>query len=148
MPSLRSLLPAVVAAGVLIAAAPALAGTPEHFEPYATLLRQINAKPGDPQRVIAATIDKSKHHVRVTLANHQRPYVSYPPADDKFLVDTLLQHHIRPVYTKKAAVHHVLRYIAGGVVIVLLLIGGGVWYYTRGRQETGAPEPDSPAPSA
>ena len=81
--------------------------------------------------------------MRVTLANGSRPFVSYPAADDKQLVDNLLRHHITVVYAKKPAVHHTLRYVAAGVVAVLLLIGGGVWFYTRGRQEPG-PESDTP----
>ena len=83
--------------------------------------------------------------MRVTLANGSRPFISYPAADDKQLVDNLLHHHIPVVYAKKPAVHHTLRYVAAGVVAVLLLIGGGVWFYTRGRQE---PEPDSDTPHA
>jgi len=106
-------------------------------ESYTTLLTQMAAKKGNPDRVIAATVDKAKHHVRVTLANGSRPLVSYPTSDDKQLVDNLLHNHIAVIYAKKAAVHHTLRYVAAGVVAVLLLIGGGVWFYTRGRQERG-----------
>ena len=116
--------------------AAALAAAAVPTESYTALLHQLAAPNGNPQRIIAATVDKRKHHVRLTLANGSRPLVSYPPAQDKFLIDTLLRHHIKPKYTVTAkSVHHVLRYIAAGVVAVLLLIGAGVWVYTRGRPE-------------
>lgn len=126
--------------GLLALTPPAFAAASVPTESYATLLHQLAAKKGDPQSVIAATVDKRKHHIRVTLANNTRPLVVYPPAQDKFLIDTLLRHHIKPKYTvTKKAVHHVLRYIAAGVVAVLLLIGGGVWLYTRGRPQQPNP---------
>ena len=123
----------------------ALAAAPLPTETYASLLRQLSAKKGDPQRVTAATVDAHRHHIRVTLADGSRPLVSYPAAQDKFLIDTLLHHHIKPKYTvtKKKAVHHVLRYIAAGVVAVLLLIGAGVWVYTRGREQEPDPSESS-----
>ncbi|HXR13891.1 MAG TPA: hypothetical protein VN740_04455 [Solirubrobacteraceae bacterium] len=131
---------------VALASAPAaLAASDTPSESYATLLTQIAAKKGSPDRVVRATVDKAKHHVRVTLANGSRPLVSYPATADKQLVDNLLHHHIPVVYAKKPAVHHTLRYVAAGVVAVLLLIGGGVWFYTRGRQE---PPTDSDTPAA
>ena len=127
------LLPLALSA-LLALAPPTFAAAPVPTESYATLLRQLAAKKGDPRSVIAATVDKKKHHIRVTLADGSRPLVDYPAAKDKFLVDLLLRHHIKPKYTvTKKAVHHVLRYIAAGVVAVLLLIGAGVWVYTRGR---------------
>jgi len=132
--------------GLLALAPAAFAAAPAPTESYAALLTQIDAKHGNPQRVIAATVDKTDHRVRVTLANGSRPLASYPPADDKFLVDTLLHHGIHPVYTKRPAVHHTLRYIAAGVVVVLLLIGAGVWFYTRGRPQD--PETPEPQPAA
>jgi hypothetical protein len=122
----------------------AIAAAPAPTESYTTLLSQIAAKKGSPQSVTAATVDKTDHHVRVTLANGSRPLVSYPATDDKQLVDNLLHHHINVVYSKKKALHHTLRYIAAGVVVVLLLIGGGVWFYTRGRPDAGA-DSDTPA---
>jgi hypothetical protein len=128
--------------GVLALAPAALAAAPAPTESYATLLTQIDAKRGSPQRVTHATVDKADHHVRVTLANGSRPLASYPAAQDKALVDTLIRHGVKPVYTKRAALHHTLRYIAAGVVAVLLLVGAGVWFYTRG----GPAEPDTPAP--
>jgi hypothetical protein len=143
----RVLAALLVLASLFAVSSPVLAAS-NGYEPYSTLLKQMDAKKGSPDSVIGATVDKLHHHVRVTLENGSRPLVSYPPGDDKFLVDTLLHHHIHVIYAKKPAVHHVLRYVAGGVVIVLLLIGGGVWYYTRGRSGTDAPETDSPAPSA
>jgi len=141
----RSPLLALALAGLLAAAPAALAATATPNESYTTLLAQIAAKKGNPDRVIAATVDKAKHHVRVTLANGSRPLVSYPTSDDKQLVDNLLHSHIPVIYAKKPAVHHTLRYVAAGVVAVLLLIGGGVWFYTRGRQE---PETGSDTPQA
>jgi hypothetical protein len=138
-----------LALAILAATAPAaLAATTAPSESYATLLTQIAAKKGSPDRVIAATVDKAKHHVRVTLANGTRPLVSYPTADDKQLVDNLLHKHIPVIYAKKPAVHHTLRYVAAGVVVVLLLIGGGVWFYTRGRQEPRTDADTSEATSA
>jgi hypothetical protein len=133
--------PLLLAALGLLALTPAaFAAAPAPTESYAALLTQIDAKHGSPQRVIAATVDKADHHVRVTLANGSRPLVSYPPANDRSLVDSLLHHGVHPVYTKHPAVHHTLRYIAAGVVAVLLLIGAGVWFYTRGRPQ----DPDTP----
>jgi hypothetical protein len=133
---------------VTLAIAPvALAQAPAPTESYATLLKQLAAKAGSSQRVTAATLDKADHHVRLTLANGSRPLVSYPPAKDKFLVDSLIRDGIKPVYTKRAVVHHTLRYIAAGVVVVLLLIGAGVWFHTRGRpQDADTPEAAPPTP--
>lgn len=143
---LTRLLPLALA-GLLALSAAALAAAPAPTESYQALLTQIDAKPGSPQRVIAATVDKADHHVRVTLQNGTRPLVSYPSADDKYLVDTLLHHGVKPVYTKHPAVHHTLRYIAAAVVAVLLLIGAGVWFYTRGRpQDIETPGDPAPAP--
>jgi hypothetical protein len=119
--------------GMLLLTPVALAAAPAPTETYATLLTQLNAKQGNPQRITAATLDKADHHVRLTLANGSRPLASYPAGKDKFVVDTLLRHGIKPVYTKHAGVHHTLRYVAAGVVAALLLIGAGVWFYTRGR---------------
>jgi hypothetical protein len=134
-PVTRSLTLALVGLLALAPLALGAAPAPAPTESYATLLTQIDAKQGSPQRVTAATVDKPDHHVRVTLANGSRPLVSYPAAQDKFLVDTLIKHGVKPVYTKRPAVHHTLRYVAGGVVVVLLLIGAGVWFYTRGRPQ-------------
>jgi hypothetical protein len=145
-PAFRSLCLAFVA---LLAMAPAaLAAAPAPTESYAMLLTQIDAKSGSGKRVTAATLDKADHHVRVTLADGARPLVSYPASDDKFLVDTLLHHHVNVVYTKPPAVHHTLRYVAAGVVAVLLLIGAGVWFYTRGRPDSPGPAETSEAPPA
>jgi hypothetical protein len=146
MPRLRTLVPLIALLGLLAITAPALGAAPVPTETYASLLHQIDAKKGSPQRVVAATIDKAKHHIRVTLADGSRPLVVYPAAQDKFLVDTLLHHHIRLKYTPAKKVHHVLRYIAAGVVAVLLLIGAGVWVYTRGRDTE--PEPADTQPAA
>ena len=110
------------------------------LDSFESQLTQLGAKRGSPQRITAATLDKADHHVRLTLASGARPLASYPAGKDKFLVDTLLRNGIKPVYTKRAVVHHTLRYIAGGVVAVLLLIGAGVWFYTRGRPQ----DPDTP----
>ena len=126
--------------GLLVLTPVAFAAAPAPAENYATLLTQLDAKRGSPQRITAATLDKADHHVRLTLADGARPLASYPAGKDKFLVDTLLRNGIKPVYTKRAVVHHTLRYIAGGVVAVLLLIGAGVWFYTRGRPQ----DPDTP----
>jgi len=144
MGRLRSPLLALALTGLLVCTPVALAAAPAPTESYATLLSQIAAKKGSPERITEATVDKLDHHVRVTLANGSRPLVSYPVSDDKQLVDNLLHHHVPVIYAKKKAVHHTLRYIAAGVVVVLLLIGGGVWFYTRGRPEAG-PDSDTPA---
>jgi len=144
--ALRSL---CLAFAALLALAPvALAAAPAPNESYATLLTQIDAKAGSGNRVIAATLDKADHHVRVTLADGARPLVRYPPSDDRFLVDTLLHHHVNVVYTKPPTVHHTLRYVAAGVVAVLLLIGAGVWFYTRGRPDSPNSPDTPPAPAA
>ena len=146
MPRLRALVPLIALLGLLALTPLALAAAPVPQESYASLLQQINAKKGDPKRVVAATVDKAKHHIRVTLADGSRPLVVYPAAQDKSLIDTLLRHHIHPKYTPTRKVHHVLRYIAAGVVAVLLLIGAGVWVYTRGREHD--PEPSDTQPVA
>jgi hypothetical protein len=145
-PVLRSVCLAFVA---LLAFAPvALAAAPAPTESYATLLTQIDAAAGSGNRVTAATLDKADHHIRVTLADGARPRVSYPASDDRYLVDTLLHHHVKVIYTKPPTVHHTLRYVAAGVVAVLLLIGAGVWFYTRGRPESPNPPDVSDAPPA
>jgi hypothetical protein len=138
---------ALIAVIAFTPATAALAAAPAPTETYSLLLTQIDSKAGSGERVLAATVDKADHHVRVTLANGSRPLVSYPPSEDKFLVDTLLHHGVKPVYTLHPAVHHTLRYIAAGVVVVLLLIGAGVWFYTRGRpQDPASPVAQSSTP--
>jgi hypothetical protein len=141
-PAARPLCLALIA--LLVAAPAAFAAAPAPTETYAMLLTQIDARTGG-DRVTAATLDKADHHVRVTLADGSRPLVSYPSTQDKFLVDTLLHHGVKVVYTKPPAVHHTLRYIAAGVVAVLLLIGAGVWFYTRGRPDAPDAPPAAPA---
>lgn len=148
MHRLRTLLLPLALLGLLALTPPALAAAPVPRESYATLLHQINLKKGDPKRVVAATVDKRRHHIRVTLADGSRPLIVYPPSQDKFLVDTLLRHHIHPKYTAAKKVHHVLRYIAAGVVAVLLLIGAGVWVYTRGRETEREPGDGQPPAEA
>jgi hypothetical protein len=148
MGRLRYPLLALALTGLLAGTPMAIAAAPAPTEPYSTLLSQIAAKKGSPESVTAATVDKTHHHVRVTLVNGSRPLVSYPAGDDKQLVDNLLHHHIPVIYAKKKALHHTLRYIAAGVVVVLLLIGGGVWFYTRGRPQTGPGADTRAAPSA
>ena len=138
-PATRLLLSALLG-GLLVLTPVAFAAAPAPTENNAPLLTQLGAKRGSPQRITAATLDKADHHVRLTLASGARPLASYPAGKDKFLVDTLLRNGIKPVYTKRAVVHHTLRYIAGGVVAVLLLIGAGVWFYTRGRPQ----DPNTP----
>src|SRR5579863_6909068 len=97
----RTILATLALLGLLASAAPALGDTTGPTESYAKLLGQIGAPKSDPQRVIAATIDKTKHHVRVTLANNLRPLVIYPAANDRHLVDLLLHHQINVVYAKR-----------------------------------------------
>lgn len=123
---------------------PAFAATTIPVESYALAKEQIALPNGNPQRVTRATIDKAKHHARLTLADGKRFEVDYPAADDKLLVDTLIKHHVHPIYTKRPAVHHTLRYVAAGVVAVLLLIGAGVWAYTRGRPQERSDLPPAP----
>jgi len=141
----------LIALVCLLSVAPlALAAPAPPTESYASLVHQI-----DSGQVTVAHVNELTHDIRVTLKDGTEQLVSYPPAEHKVLVDSLIHHGIKPVYTKhKAAVkaaHHVLRYIAAGVVVVLLLIGVGVWTYTRGQHPTvggspGSPDtPDTPA---
>jgi hypothetical protein len=124
---------------------PAFGATALPRESYAVAAAQIVLPSSDPHRVTRATIDKAKHDARLTLANGNRFAVVYPAGDDKLLVDMLIKHHVHPIYAKRPAVHHTLRYVAAGVVAVLLLIGAGVWAYTRGRpQERFDEQPTAP----
>lgn len=111
-----------------------LAAEPVSTETYATLQKQI-----DSRQVTLAYVDEETHDVRVTLKDGTRQLVVFPAADHKVLVDSLLHHGVKPIYTKHThaakPVHHVLRYIAAGVVVVLLLVGAGVWMYTRGPRK-------------
>jgi len=141
----------------LLAPAPiSLAVTPAITESYAALVRQI-----DTGQVVVAHVNESDHHISVVLKDGRKEFISFPAAQHKTLVDSLLHHGVKPIFTthKKTPkpVHHVLRYVAAGVVVVLLLIGGGVWVYTRGQrqppagesgdgqQPDGADPPDAPA---
>jgi ATP-dependent Zn protease len=143
----------------LMAPAPlSLAATPAITESYAALVQQI-----DTGRVVAAHVNETDHHISVTLKNGHKEFVTYPTAQHKTLVDSLLHHGVTPIFTThrkapKKPAHHVLRYVAAGVVVVLLLIGGGVWVYTRGQrppegesgdreQPRAADPPDAPAGS-
>jgi ATP-dependent Zn protease len=119
----------------LLAPAPlSLAATPAITESYAALVHQI-----DNGQVVEAHVNETDHHISVILKNGSKEFVSFPAAQHKKLVDSLLHHGVTPIFTtpKKAPkpVHHVLRYVAAGVVVVLLLIGGGVWVYTRGQRQ-------------
>ena|SRR5579862_8693244 len=112
----------------------ALAAEPVSTETYATLQKQIASR-----QVTLAYVDEETHDVHVTLKDGTRQLVVYPAADHKVLIDSLLHHGVKPIYTKHThaakPVHHVLRYIAAGVVVVLLLVGAGVWMYTRGPRK-------------
>ncbi|MGH2849355.1 MAG: hypothetical protein ACRDLP_01925 [Solirubrobacteraceae bacterium] len=112
----------------------ALAAKPVSTETYAALQNQIATR-----QVTLAYVDEETHDVHVTLKDGTRQLVVYPAADHKALIDSLLHHGVKPIYTKHThaakPVHHVLRYIAAGVVVVLLLVGAGVWMYTRGPRK-------------
>ncbi len=113
-------------------------------ESYPTLVHQI-----DTGQVSIAYVNEETHHVQANLKDGSQQLVSFPAAQHRVLVDSLLHHHVTVIYTRKKPhakpaakpAHHVLRYIAAGVVAVLLLIGLGVWRYTRGP---GAPRPAAP----
>jgi len=118
-------------------------------ETYAALTAQINSG-----QVVAAHVNEQTHHIKVTLKNGTDQVVDYPAADHKKLIDSLLAHGVKPIYTRPVAVvtkpkpvHHVLRYVAAGIVVVLLLIGGGVWAYTRGQSPPAAPGGAPPGPA-
>jgi hypothetical protein len=147
---MRRLLIVVTVFAMLVAAPLALAVAPYvPTESYATLIGQIDAG-----QVTSAHVNEQTHHVKVTLTNGTDQVASFLPADHKKLIDALLHHGVKPIYTAPVAaavkpkpVHHVLRYVAAGIVVVLLLIGGGVWAYTRGQSPPAAPG-DPPAGSA
>jgi hypothetical protein len=124
----------------------AIAATSTVTESYPALLHQI-----DSGQVLIAHVNERTHDIRVTLKNGTEEFVVYPHAQHKMLVDSLLRHGVKPIYTthKTTAkpVHHVLRYVAAGIVIVLLLIGAGVWVYTRGQRQSPPAEPREPQPS-
>jgi hypothetical protein len=124
----------------------AIAATSTVTETYPALLRQIVRR-----QVVIAHVNERTSDIRVTLKNGSEEFVVYPHAQHKVLVDSLLHHGVRVVYTAhvkpKKPVHHVLRYVAGGIVIVLLLIGGGVWMYTRGQRRSPPAEQREPQPS-
>lgn len=111
-------------------------------ESYSTLVHQV-----DTGLVTIAYVNEETHHVQANLKDGSQQLVSFPAAQHKALVDSLLKHHVTVIYTRKKPhakaaakpVHHVLRYIAAGVVVVLLLIGLGVWRYTRGPRTPPAP---------
>jgi hypothetical protein len=141
---IATVLALLVPAPLAIAAAPYVP-----TETYATLIGQI-----DSGQVSIAHVNEQTHHIKVTLKNGTDQVVDYPEADHKALIDALLHHGVKPIYTAPVAivtkpkpVHHVLRYVAAGVVVVLLLIGGAVWAYTRGQSPPAAPS-DPPAGAA
>lgn len=113
----------------------AVAATSTVTETYSALLQQIESG-----QVVVAHVNERTSDIRVTLKNGSEEFVIYPHAQHKAMIDALLRHRARVVYTAhakaKKPVHHVLRYVAGGIVIVLLLIGAGVWVYTRGQRQT------------
>jgi hypothetical protein len=124
----------------------AIAATSTVTESYTALLHQI-----DSGQVLIAHVNERTNDIRVTLRNGTEEFVVYPHAGHKTLIDSLIHHGVKPIYTahKTAAkpVHHVLRYVAGGIVIVLLLIGAGVWVYTRGQRQSPPSEQREPQPS-
>jgi len=145
---MRRLLLMAALVSVLATAPLALAASTTVTESYAALLAQI-----DSRQVVVAHVNEETDDIRVTLKNGTEEFVRFKRSQHKVLIDSLLRHGVRVIYTshKKAAapVHHVLRYVAAGVVVVLLLIGGGVWVYTRGQRQPPAAAPaDAPEPHA
>ena len=144
---MRRMLTLIALACLLTFAPLALAAPAPPTESYSTLLHQI-----DSGQVTVAHVNELTHDVRVTLKDGTKQLVAFPAAQHKVLIDSLIQHGVKPIYTKhkKVAkpVHHVLRYVAAGVVVVLLLIGGGVWMYTRGQRPTVEDPPSGDAPAA
>jgi hypothetical protein len=148
---MRRALIIITVIAMLLPASLALAVTAPYVptESYATLIGQI-----DSGQVTSAHVNEQTHHVKVTLTDGTDQVASFLLADHKKLIDALLHHGVKPIYTasvtaaaKPKPVHHVLRYVAAGIVVVLLLIGGAVWAYTRGQSPPAAPgeAPSGPA---
>jgi hypothetical protein len=138
---------ALLAVLALAANAPfAIAAPSTQTESYAALLHQIESG-----QVVVAHVNERTNDIRVTLKDGSEEFVSYPRSQHKHLIDALLRHGVRPIYTThakaKKPVHHVLRYVAGGIVIVLLLIGAGVWVYTRSQRQSPPTERRGAQPS-
>ena len=108
----------------------ALGATPAPSESYGTLLRQI-----DSRQVLSAHVNQLTHDIRVKLTDGTEQLVVFPSSRHRQLIDSLLHHGIKPIYTKHrpvhTAVHHVLRYILIGVLALLVLVGGSAWIYRR-----------------
>ena len=140
---MRRILTLVALLGILASAPLALAAESTATESYGALLHQI-----DTRQVVIAHVNEQTGDIRVTLKNGSEEFVVYPHADHKKLIDALLHHGVKPIYTvhktAKKPVHHVLRYVAAGIVVVLLLIGAGVWVYTRGQRQPPAVAPGEP----
>jgi hypothetical protein len=143
---MRRILVLLALLAVAVDAPPAIAATPTATESYPALLHQIETR-----QVVIAHVNERTNDIRVTLRNGSEEFVTFAHAQHKALIDSLLHHGVRVVYTAhakaKKPVHHVLRYVAGGIVIVLLLIGAGVWVYTRGQRRSPPAEQRDPQAS-
>jgi hypothetical protein len=148
---MRRLITTIALIGLLATAPAAFSASTTVTESYAALLAQI-----DSGQAVVAHVNERTRDIRVTLKSGTEEFVRFPESQHKALIDALLHHRVRVIYTKhttaKKPVHHVLRYVAAGVVVVLLLIGGGVWVYTRGQRQppmatpVDTPEPHSAGP--
>jgi hypothetical protein len=127
----------LVLLGLSVPAPLAIAASTTATESYGALIHQIDAR-----QVAIAHVNEETRHISVTLVSGAVEFVIFTAAQDKTLIDALIHHGVKPIYTshtpRAKPVHHVLRYIAAGVVVVLLLIGGGVWVYTRGQRQPPA----------
>jgi ATP-dependent Zn protease len=132
-----------IALAILVITVPAGAATRAKItESYAAFQGQI--KGGKVRRV---TFNKKAHTAHITLTSGKHELVSYPSHDEPQLAASLKAKGatvkvLKAKKTKKAAVHHKLRYIAGGVIVVLIVIVAVVLGLNRRR-----PRADEPAGS-
>ena len=143
-----SALALVAVLSILMAAfaASAWAAATVHFTPESLSAAQAQIAGG---KVQAATFNKKAHTLHITLTDGRHVLASYPSHNEPQLAAALkakgVAVTIEKTKTKKKAVHHKLRYIAGGVLVVVILIIALVLGLNRRRPQEREPGAGAPA---
>jgi len=94
-------------------------------------------------QIKAATFNKKVRNLHLELKSGAHVLVHYPAKDEPTLAAalaakgvsvTVLKPAAAEAESKKAPVHHKLRYIAGGILIAVVIIVGGVLLFDRRRK--------------
>jgi hypothetical protein len=96
-------------------------------------------------QIQSAQFNKRVRSLHLTLKDGRRVLYKYPPKDQPTLAAQLAAKRVPTTVltpaqatkaTKKAPVHHKLRYIAGGILIAVIVVVGAVLLIDRRRKAT------------